>query len=240
MGVRKHNYFQIGDVSSLDFGIVISEASVWGSPKRVYEEVSVPGRNGVVLFDQGYYENVPVSYNCQILDSGGKVDQFRAWLASQLGYVKLEDTYHPEEYRLAKVDDGLSPRMSLWALKRGDFNVQFSAKPQRFLKIGDVGTEYDNNFTIFNPTYYEAQPIIRVYGYGTLTVGNTTVTITQNALPYIDIDSAVMDCYHEGDNANQYVALSSEKYPALGVGATAITLSSNIPKIILFPKWYTM
>lgn len=236
----RQNYFQIGDVSSIDFGIVISEASVWGSSKRVYEEVAVPGRNGTILFDQGYYENGTIQYNCQMLDKGGQLDQFRAWLASQVGYIRLEDTYHPEEYRLAKVSDGLNPKKTMWALKRGEFVVGFSAKPQRFLKIGDVGTEYENNFTIFNPTYFEAQPIIRVYGYGSLTVGNVSVTITQNTLAYIDIDSTVMDCYHESDNANQYVSMSTDKFPSLAVGMTNFILSSNISKIVLFPKWYTM
>ena len=240
MGVMRRNYFQIGDVSSLDFGIVISDASVWGSPKRVFESVSVPGRNGDLIFDEGRYENAPIDYNCQILNDGGELDRFRAWLASQVGYVRLEDTYHPEEYRLAAVSSGLTPQMTLWALRRGDFNVTFSAKPQRFLKIGDVGTEYESNISIYNPTYFEARPIIRVYGYGDLVVGGVTVSIESNSLSYIDIDSQVDDCYCGTTNANQYITLSGDSFPTLAVGVTNIELPATVSKIILFPKWFTM
>ena len=239
MGIR-NNYFQINDVSSLDFGIVISEGRTFGSPKRVYEEVSVPGRNGTVLFDEGYYENVTVSYTCSLINKEAEIDKFRAWLAHHVGYVKLEDTYHPTEYRMAKVENGLDPTMSGWMLSRGDFQVTFSCKPQRYLKIGDYGTEYVSNLTLYNPTWYEAEPIIRIFGSGTLTVGDIQVNIATNPLNYIDLDSQTQDAYCGTDNANQYVTLTNQKYPTLLVPSTNITLGTGIEKIILYPKWWTL
>ena len=240
MGVMKRNYFQIGEISSLDFGVVISSADVFGSPKRVYEEVAIPGRNGSILFDEGYYDNVKVTYECQLINQDREMDDFRAWIMSQTGYVRIEDTYHPQEFRIGYVDGEVSGEMSGWNLRHGSFRVTFSCKPQRFLKTGEVGTEYVNNFTIFNPTYYEAKPKFRIFGRGTLGIGSYNIVIANHSLEYIDIDCAVGDCYCGAVNANQYITLSGSEYPGLASGATNITLDSHMTSIILYPGWWTL
>lgn len=233
------NYFMIGEVSSLDYGVIISNAAVFDAPARVYESVSVPGRNGAVLFDEGYYDNVTVTYEASLLNKHANLDGFRAWLMSHTTYVRLEDTYHPEEYRLAVPSGGFSVSTEI-ANKVGHFKVQFDCKPQRFLKSGDVGTKYTENITLFNPTQYPAKPLIRVYGYGQLGVGNDTVTISRHSLDYIDLDCDLCDAYCGGANANPYVSLSGDDYPLLEVGTTGITLGSGITAIEVYPHWWTL
>ena len=233
------NYFMIGEVSSLDYGVVISNAAVFNAPGRVYESVSVPGRNGAVLFDEGYYENVTVSYEAALLNKHSNLDGFRAWLMSFTKYIRLEDTYHPEEYRLAIPSGGFSVTTET-ANKVGRFKVSFDCKPQRFLKSGEVGTRYTEDVTLFNPTQYAARPIIRVYGQGQLGVGNDTVTITGHSLDYIDLDCDLCDAYCGAANANPYVSLSGDDYPSLGVGTTGITLGAGIEAIEVFPRWWTL
>jgi phage-related protein len=49
--------------------------------------------------------------------------------------------------------------------------------------------------TIINPTMYDALPLIRVYGSGTLTIGREKIVIASNSNDYVDIDSDIMDCY---------------------------------------------
>lgn len=233
------NYFMIGETSSLDYGVIISNAAAFSAPARAYESVSVPGRNGAVLFDEGYYENIIVSYEASLLNRKGNLDEFRAWLSSYTSYIRLEDTYHPEEYRLGIPNGGLEVTTGM-ANKVAQFKVQFNCKPQRFLKSGEIGTQYDESVTLFNPTRYPARPLIRVYGSGDLGVGNDTVTIASNALDYIDLDCDLCDAFCGSANANTYVTLSGDDYPVLPAGKTGITLGTGITAIVVYPRWWTL
>ena len=236
MGV---NYFMINGTSSLDFGVIISDAAVFNAPARAYEAVNVPGRNGAVLFDEGRYENVTVTYEAALLNRKGNLDGFRAWLASFTSYVRLEDTYHPEEYRLAMPDGGVEISTEI-ANKIGRFKVQFNCKPQRFLKSGEIGTTYNANLVLFNPTRFTARPLIRVYGEGVLGVGNDTVTIAPHGLEYIDLDCDLCDAYCESTNANSYVTLSGDDYPSIPAGKTGITFDAGITAVEIYPRWWTL
>lgn len=234
------NYFMIGEVSSLDYGIIISKADVYGAPEREIEEVSVPGRNGTVLFDEGHYKNVTIAYECQVLNNGTNLDAFRGWILSFHSYIRLEDTYHPGEYRMAVPKGGLSVDTGQ-AVKTGKFTVTFNCKPQRYLKIGEIGTEYEEAVMLMNPTWYPARPLIRVYGYGVLGIGDDSITIASHGLDYIDIDCEKMDCSCDGVNANTFITLSGADYPSLpGNAVTGITFPSTIDSIVVTPRWWTL
>ena len=233
------NYFMIEGTSSTDFGVVVESADVFGAPARVYEEVAVPGRNGTLLFDEGRYENIEVGYNIAVKNDGVNLDGFRGWLQSFRSYVRIEDTYHPEEYRLGMPKGGFDPKM-LVSNRNGRATITFNCKPQRFLKIGEIGTQYTDDVTLYNPTHYDAQPLIRVYGYGDLGIGSDTVTITSHSLSYIDLDCALQDAFCGSVNANQYVTLSGTEYPVLKPGSNGVTLGTGITSVIIYPRWWTL
>lgn len=233
------NYFMIDEVSSLDFGVVISNAAVFNAPQRAFEEVKVPGRNGTILFDEGYYENVTVSYEASVLNKGVNLDGFRAWLMSHTAYCRIEDTYHSEEYRIGVPSGGFEATMNE-QLAAGTFKVQFNCKPQRFLKVGELSTRYTADVTIFNPTHFAAKPLIRVYGAGELGIGDDTVTVKKHSLDYIDLDCDLADSFCGSTNANSYVSLSGDDYPSLRVGKTGITLGDGITAVEIAPRWWTL
>lgn len=233
------NYFMIDGVSSLDFGVVISNAAVFNAPSRAFESVNVPGRNGAILFDEGYYENVTVSYEASLLNKGVNLDGFRAWLMSFTSYHRIEDTYHSEEYRIGIPDGGFEATMNE-QLAAGTFKVQFNCKPQRFLKSGELFTRYTSGATLFNPTHFTSKPMIRVYGAGDIGIGEDTVTIKKNDLEYIDLDCDLCDATCGSTNANIYVTLSGDDYPALKAGKTGITLGNGITAVEIAPRWWTL
>ena len=106
---------------------------------------------------------------------------------------------------------------------------------------GAVTVEHGQNPNVLvNSTLFSARPLIRVYGYGTVTVGDMTVTVAQSSYAYIDIDSEMMDCYHEDDNANGYVSFSTGEFPVLPAGATVLSYSGNITKVIVTPHWWRL
>lgn len=106
---------------------------------------------------------------------------------------------------------------------------------------GAVTVEHGQNpNVVVNPTLFASRPVIRVYGHGTLTVGDVTVTVAQNPYEYIDIDSEMMDCYHGDDNANSYVSFSTGEFPTLPAGTTALSYTGSITKVEITPHWWRL
>lgn len=140
------NSFKFGDVDSKDYGVYISGDSVYDSPARSVDLVQVPGRNGALALDNGYYENIEVTYPAGSFGTSQeewreKMRGIRNALAAQRGYQKLIDTYHPEHYRLGMFLAGISASPVQYN-RAGQFPIRFNCKPQRFLKSGDEAVEF--------------------------------------------------------------------------------------------------
>lgn len=232
------NYFVFDGVSSKDFGVWISGSGTYMTPPRKYDEEPIPGRNGPVLIDHGTFNTVEVTYPAFIhVDFNAKYDALRAYLSSRSGYKRLEDTYHPEEYRLGYFYDGLNPTMTS-TLCGGTLDIRFKCKPQRFLKAGELPVMFTASGTIFNPTYFSSKPLIRVYGTGTITIAGVAIKVNK-ADGYTDIDCERMDCYKSGVNCNGNVTLTDGKFPELPHGASDIVLS-GITRAEITPRWFTI
>jgi len=77
------------------------------------------------------------------------------------GYCRLEDTYEPEHYRMARYVG--SPDVANILFKFGRAELEFEVQPQRYLKSGEqeVGLTEEQQ-TLYNPTAFAANPLIRV------------------------------------------------------------------------------
>lgn len=131
-----------GGVNSGDYGIYITGQGVYNAPERAVELVSVPGRNGAVPIDQGRWENIEVTYPAGTFGMTQEefrvaVSDFRNAVVSQLGYQKLSDDYHPDEYRVAMYLSGLEVDPVNYG-RAGQFSLVFNCKPQRYLTDGDI------------------------------------------------------------------------------------------------------
>lgn len=104
---------------------------------------------------------------------------------------------------------------------------------------GAVEGEYITPSTIENPTRFESQPLIRVYGTGILGVNGDSVVISQ-ADQYTDIDCELMDAYKGLENRNQYVTLTNYNFPVLKPGTNYISLGGNITRVEITPRWWTI
>lgn len=227
-----------------EFGLYISGHGTFNSAERDVKKVEVPGKSGDLIFDNGRFKNITITYeDAFILDENldefafaRKMRELSSFIKSSPGYHRLEDTYHPDEYRLAACITSINPEV--FNLVSGVFDLEFDCKPQRYLKSGDTPIEFSSNGTILNPTSMDSKPIIRVYGYGELGVGEETITIVSHEQDYIDIDCDMMNCYCGTVNCNGYVRLSSDEFPVLAPGPNGINFSSNISKVVIKPRWW--
>lgn len=136
------NSLVFGGVNSADYGIYITGEGVFNAPKRAVNMVAVPGRNGSIAIDQGHWENIEVTYPAGTFGMDEQefrtaLSNFRNAIASQVGYQRLTDTYHPDEYRMALYSDGLEVEPTTYN-KAGEFELKFNCKPQRWLTAGEV------------------------------------------------------------------------------------------------------
>lgn len=235
-------FFTYAGRSSRDFGILIDQVEgIWDAPERDCEMVEVPGRNGSLTIDGGRWQNVNGRYVCGIgVDFQTSFEDFRAFAASLTGYNRLEDSWHPFEYRMAKLTKGISPTLMKNGLT-GEFDVEFSLMPQRFLKTGEMTKKFTASGTILNATRYTAKPLLRVYGTGTLTIGGVQIQIT-TADGYTDIDCDICECYKDNyaTNCNGNVVLTTGYFPELPPGDTGVTLGSGITRVDIIPRWWTL
>lgn len=228
--------------SSKDIGLQVETFPSYQMPKRSYEKIHIPGRNGDLLVDEGSWENVERTYSVSVgsfeKEYYKMVNAISEWLYSAKTYSRLEDSYEPEYYRLAVYLDGLE--MSNLFDHGGKGELVFDCKPQRFLKSGDIFTSITESTIIKNPTSFDSSPIIKVYGTGSgvLNVGDYQINIS-NIGNQIIIDSEIQDAYLDKTNKNNVISLR-DGFPKLAPGNTTISFSGNITKVEVAPKWFTL
>lgn len=239
-------YLVFNGKSSLDFETWISGTGTFDSPERDVENISVPGRSGDLIVDNKRFLNVSVTYPAFIVkDFKANFDALKAFLLAEPGYHRLEDSYHPEHFRLAQFKGAIRPDMR--ALNRsGSFDLVFDCKPQRYLKSGEkqisLAPGVNDPARIKNPTLYDAMPLLRIYGTGTLDIDGQSITITQ-ADGYTDFDCDLMNAYKDTPAAsrNQYVSTSTTESIVLKPGINNFILTaSGITSVIVAPRWYTI
>lgn len=141
-----------------DFGVVCSGSHTFNGAEREYTSVAIPGRNGDLLLHGTRLKNIEVSYECSIVpyfegaDFGKQMQSLRGFLMTLVGYHRLTDGYHPDEYRTAYYVGPLEADVG--ALNRwGTFTLIFSCKPQRYLLSGAEGVtiKAGSSVTLTNP-----------------------------------------------------------------------------------------
>ena len=168
------------NTSSRNYGVYITGQAVYNAPERDVEMISIPGRNGAFALDKGRFQNIEVTYPAGIFadnetDFAQAVSDFRNFLCSRKGYVRLTDEYNPNEYRMAIYKSGLEVEPA--QLKAGEFEITFDCQPQRYLTSGEAATTVANNGTMTNPTLFESSPLLEVTGYGEIHINGNPIYV---------------------------------------------------------------
>lgn len=243
---RSHNrdYFIFGDAASVSRDIYITGVKICDSPARDVSFYSIPGRNGDLVLDNGRWKNLDVTYSCAIAtDFDCKFTAFKRDLLNQVGYKKLQDTIHPDSYRMAVVAQPI--KVDTVRLNRtGRFDITFNCKPQRYLKYGDQFTTLEKPRTLFNQYGTVALPLIAIYGTspGTLTVGDTTVEIMElDGNIILDCDS--QNAYRMIENSiaeNLNSTIYAPEFPKLVPDENEISWTGGIKYVAIKPRWWIL
>ena len=239
-----YDFFTYAGKSSLDFRVRISGNGTHHAPERHIETVIVPGRNGDLTISDERFGTVDQSYDGFIVDDF--MDNYSGlvnWLLSHRGNQRLEDSYHPDEFRMARFTGPIDPQTVMD--EAGKFTLTFKCQPQRFLKIGEHEIIINPNQTkaFKNPTIMKALPMITVSGTGTFTISQNgtvinTVELDQNNGATV-IDSELQDCYEGTINRNPAVTFTNG-YPVFeGNAITEIAAGTGIT-LRVKPRWWRL
>lgn len=258
------NYLTLDGKPSLDFGLIISGAGTMNSPQKRYEEIDIPGRNGKLLRNtDNFFDNVELSYESFVYENGDfiskhmhkdsldtrtlqeKMRALREYLGSRNGYMRIEDTYNPEEYRLGYFAGPLQAEIDQH-LKIAQFTLTFMCKPQRFLKDGEIPTIFHKDASMLNYTMFSSKPLIHCVGtrgYKSnpfVRINGVTVRIDDYTLPYVDIDCDLMEVTTENNTSiNSKTILINGEFPVLKPGNNDV-LFGNFEHIEITPNWWTL
>lgn len=240
--------FTFDGKNSRNYGVYITGQGVFNAPERNVEMIEIPNRNGAYALDKGNFNNIEVTYPAGIFadteaDFAQAVSDLRNFLCSRVGYVRLEDDYNPNEYRLAIYKSGLEVDHDL--LIAGEFELVFDCKPQRFLKSGETAISVTSGNTITNPTLFDAKPMLDIEGYGNITVNGYNISLfddlvgtvyaERNANHFVPCSTYIGDIYV---NANDAILLDSV-YIGFSItrGSSDFTIASCVDSNLHYGGW---
>lgn len=267
------NYLTFDGVESRDFGVYISGDGVFDAPARRGEMIQIPGRNGSLFMDEGVFENIEVEYPAFIGEGDEatfrtKLSALRAELTSRGNYKRLADTYHPDEFRLAVYREGLEVDPEV-ITRAGEFTLKFDCKPQRYLISGEDPIVLSEGAMLYNPTLFNAKPLIKVIGNGKVRIEPYEFIVKGNT-GELWIDSELLETYklvhflydltdevleiirdENGEDievSREAVPESSEAlvefvnyvYPEIAPGYVPVWISQGIEELTIIPRWWTL
>ena len=210
-------------------------------PEAKYEEYEVPGRNGKLHADLGYYDNITITYQLYFHGKNQTAEDARTvkkWLAGTPGAHQLSDGYDPSFFYFATAKPG---SISNILNKYGRLSVDFDCDPRHFLVSGYQAAALENGQTLLNPLDQVALPYLEITGNGA--EGRVVVNgVEFAAMPPADrvlyADCENWDAYVTGGtNAN---ALVGGTWPTLRPGENTISWSGGVTGVTLTPRWWTL
>ncbi|MBO5023580.1 MAG: phage tail family protein [Clostridia bacterium] len=236
------NHFTFNGYNSYsDMGMIITETPVFPSPERDVDFVSIPGRSGDIIKDNGRFKNITVPYKMAFWKDGTPlstlINNIKAMLLSEAGYFKLCDTYHPGYFRYAAVSGSVSFARKMELIGSG--TIRFNCKPFLYRDDGEEITSFTSAGTLENPEAFPSKPYIKITGSGNITmIVNNASFVFKDVEEYIEIDSEMMIAHKGTLSAN--VKMYTQNFPELLPGENSISWNGNVTSVEIKPRWCTV
>lgn len=229
-----------GGSYSDESGIYVEEPPEDTFPAYSYTHHEAFRKNGDILVDQGRFKNVERKYKisaydgCDYASVSKKVSE---WLYKTRSseYIRLEDSYNPDVYRLAVYEESVSLENLL--SKAGKAEITFNCKPQKFLNSGNKPIAVTQSGQIIhNPTSFAALPIIRLIGTGWISINGRYIYFLRN-FNHITFDAETYDAYEDGGWLMNSVVYTEDSI-VLEPGDNVITFEGVMSDIEITPRWW--
>ena len=230
----------------LTFGGDIIPALIASAPKvirpvRKITTVQIPGSNREIIEMEDAWESYEQPYSLFVGD--GTPDAIQSQLNDvatalyKTGWQILLDDYDPDYFRLAYYIGPFDVQNK--KTRVGTFDVTFKCRPERYLITGNTPLDVQTGESLFNPTAFNAKPLIHIIGSGNgmLTVNGTTMSF-EGISDYLNIDCDTMNVYRlPSENRN---SLMTGDFPVLKQGENLVSFTGGISAVLITPRWWTI
>lgn len=229
----------------LDFSLAERDLSI----------VHVPGRNGDIIFDDGSFRNILISYDVACRYEYGLEDWIQDGLSEWLypyekaQYLRLEDSTMPYQYRLA-IPYG-QPKLKNIYGKNARGSITFNCRPEKFFYGGDDPIVFTGTYGTIDTSDFQirfpAKPMITVTIAGS---GALAIYKTGGNMYRVQIDDVtgtlILDCddqeayLADGTNMNSHITLTGVgSYPIIEPGSNPLfARTGDISRVEIVPRYY--
>ena len=193
------------------FGCRVDGVNPYAAPGRQLQSYTIPGRVGefIAAGDKGVVPNLVREYKLGLYrdaNYANKLQAIREWLLEPTDYVKLQDSYEPGVFFLARFTGDVAP-IRKGAGNNFEIPIAFSCLPQRFLDAGETWIEFENGETALrlnNETPNDAYPLAYL-----VNGGESALTLSlwdegeQMARASLDLDAGAA-VYFDFETTNAY------------------------------------
>lgn len=265
------NYFTYNGKRSIDFGIYIEHSPDSVHAERRGDLLKVAGRNGYIVQEDDTFENYNQTYEVGFKkefqrDAYQKSSDIANWLLGSSGYLRFEDTYEPEVYRMARFANPFAVN-TLLNRRYGKTKLIFDFQPERYLKSGEneilVASNIDlsqgtfiEQFEVINPYSVPAKPILNISGTGSVKLTFESADLSDRLIDFtvrfaVAGSNVTLDCKtHKVSEPSWILYDSLTKYPELPTlkpGRNLIAVSNNgvvnpgtLISLSVIPRWWSL
>ena len=228
-----NDWFEWNEVRCTEYGIHVLEQPVLTLPNERATFVDVPGRSGslTVLEGDAVYDDLVLTAQCMV-ENLERYEEIASYLR---GSGRVTFANRPEGYYEARIVNQIPFEKILRGNPHRTFAVNFRCKPFWYAESAPAITVTQSGSFVTNPGNEYAEPVITVYGSGTITlmVGMSIADLSGIA-GSITLDTPLMEAYSGVTSMNS--AMSGE-FPVLLPGANAISWTGNVTSLKVIPNW---
>lgn len=221
-----------------DLGFIVVEGSPEILVDENYEVVEIDGRNGSLIINKGTYSDIEKTFIITAVDYiedediESMMNNIKKWffdITDNRLFYAFSDKYNI----VKKVIFDENIRTSFEEF--GDFQITFLCEPfyyvvEEVIVIDKKSASNDTEFIFNNDGDFESEPIIKVYGSGSLKFNlNGTDITTTNVSSSIEIDTKLLT-YTGGTLTTDFPTLIK------GENKVIIPAGQNISKIEIIPR----
>ena len=233
------NWFDYNGINSyIDLEALVQSKNIFSSPAPDLSTLKIPGRSGDLIEDNNRFDNVDAVYTCAVLTKGDFAEAARkirtTLLAKPGDYKRLADSYDANYFRWAVIKKSI--QIDQLGRYDGTCKVTFNCKPYFYSFAGQIVKTITAPCTLINYENTEAQPLLKLYGSGAITLEINGKAFTLSAVnEFIEIDSERLTVYKGRENAA--AATNCQEFPMLLPGKNSITWRGNVQRLEITPRW---
>lgn len=224
-------FILLDDVSNKTLGISLVSRPEIPSAEQIVEYIEVDGRHGS-LTKKGSYKNITIPMEFSFMGIQKTVKQMlrevKGWVLNKENLVFSDDPNFYYEVKNIVVNSTVND-VDIY----GRVAIDFVCSPFQYQITTPI--TLNEAAVLVNSGTIEAEPLIKVFGLGDVTVTVNGQMFKLNGMAdYISVDCELKEAHRNKTSRNSNMV---GEFPVFIPGQNTISFSSNVTKLVIEPRW---